>query len=100
MTIRIAMWSGPRNLSTAMMYAFAARGDCAVTDEPFYAAYLATTGFDHPMRAEVLASQPRDPGAVRLTGAAPCPTAAWSMPVMAPWFMPWICECSIADIAP
>ena len=47
---RIAMWSGPRNLSTALMYAFAARGDCAVWDEPFYAAYLAATGIDHPMR--------------------------------------------------
>ena len=35
--MRIAMWSGPRNLSTAMMYAFGNRGDCAVVDEPFYA---------------------------------------------------------------
>jgi Sulfotransferase domain len=50
--IRIAMWSGPRNLSTAMMYSFAARGDCAVWDEPFYAAYLQATGIDHPMQAE------------------------------------------------
>ncbi len=48
--MKIAMWSGPRNLSTAMMYAFAARGDCAVWDEPFYAAYLSRTGIDHPMR--------------------------------------------------
>lgn len=54
------MWSGPRNLSTAMMYAFAARGDCAVVDEPFYAAYLAQTGLEHPMRDEILASQSRD----------------------------------------
>ncbi len=44
MTDPIAMWSGPRNLSTAMMYAFAARGDCAVVDEPFYGAYLKATG--------------------------------------------------------
>jgi len=64
MTKRIAMWSGPRNLSTAMMYSFAARGDCAVSDEPFYAAYLALTGLDHPMRDEILASQPNDPNAV------------------------------------
>ncbi|MEX0370254.1 MAG: HAD family hydrolase [Tateyamaria sp.] len=64
MTIRIAMWSGPRNLSTAMMYSFAARGDCRVVDEPFYAAYLHGTGADHPMRDAVLASQPSDPGAV------------------------------------
>ncbi len=58
---RIAMWSGPRNLSTAMMRSFGARADVAeVWDEPFYAAYLAATGKDHPMRAAVLASQPQD----------------------------------------
>lgn len=62
--MKIAMWSGPRNLSTAMMYSFAARPDFSVTDEPFYAAYLATTGQDHPMRAQVLASQPNDPKVV------------------------------------
>lgn len=60
MTTRIAMWSGPRNLSTAMMYSFAARGDSRVADEPFYAAYLAETGADHPMREAVLASQSTD----------------------------------------
>ncbi len=58
---RIAMWSGPRNLSTAMMYAFASRGDCAVWDEPFYAAYLKSTGIPHPMAAEVIASGEPDP---------------------------------------
>ena len=58
--IRIAMWSGPRNISTAMMRSFGARPDTAVSDEPFYAAYLAATGLDHPMREEVLASQPQD----------------------------------------
>jgi len=57
---RIAMWSGPRNISTAMMRSFGARPDTAVVDEPFYAAYLARTGADHPMVAEVLASQPND----------------------------------------
>jgi hypothetical protein len=59
-TIRIAMWSGPRNISTAMMRSFEARGDAFVADEPFYAAFLAGTGIDHPMRAETLASQPND----------------------------------------
>jgi hypothetical protein len=54
------MWSGPRNISTAMMRSFGARPDTAVIDEPFYAAYLAATGLEHPMRDEVLASQPRD----------------------------------------
>ncbi|MBS0363157.1 MAG: HAD family hydrolase [Proteobacteria bacterium] len=54
------MWSGPRNISTAMMRSFENRPDCEVVDEPFYAAYLARTGLDHPMRDEVLASQPTD----------------------------------------
>lgn len=48
------MWSGPRNLSTAMMYAFENRADFAVWDEPFYAPYLAATGLDHPMRDEII----------------------------------------------
>jgi hypothetical protein len=60
MTLRIAMWSGPRNLSTAMMRAWENRGDCAVTDEPLYAYYLARTGLDHPMAAEVIRSQSAD----------------------------------------
>jgi hypothetical protein len=58
--IRIAMWSGPRNISTAMMRSFGARPDTAVIDEPFYAVYLAMTGLNHPMREEVLASQSQD----------------------------------------
>jgi hypothetical protein len=57
-TKRIAMWSGPRNLSTAMMYSFGSRSDCTVVDEPFYAAYLAKTGIVHPMQDAILASQP------------------------------------------
>ena len=78
-TIRIAMWSGPRNISTAMMRAFEARGDCAVSDEPFYAAYLAATGLDHPMRDEVLASQSNDAAAVAgaMTGAPPAQAPIW-----------------------
>lgn len=57
----IAMWSGPRNLSTALMRSFGNRRDVsAVMDEPFYAAYLQETGKDHPMRDEVIASQPTD----------------------------------------
>ena len=71
--VRIAMWSGPRNLSTALMRAFEARGACAVADEPLYAAYLARTGLEHPGREAVLASQPTDwrVVAAQLRGAAP-----------------------------
>ena len=71
--MRIAMWSGPRNLSTAMMYAFAARGDCAVWDEPFYAPYLAVTGADHPMAAEIMAAHETDPARVAARCAGPVP---------------------------
>ncbi|MGV0036562.1 MAG: hypothetical protein ACNYPE_17005 [Candidatus Azotimanducaceae bacterium WSBS_2022_MAG_OTU7] len=63
-TKRIAMWSGPRNLSTAMMYSFGGRADCTVVDEPFYAAYLAMTGIVHPMQDQVLASQFQNPEVV------------------------------------
>lgn len=63
--MRIAMWSGPRNLSTAMMYSFGARSDCSVWDEPFYAAYLAKTGLNHPMRTEILATGENDADVVR-----------------------------------
>jgi len=62
--MKIAMWSGPRNLSTALMYSFAARGDCAVWDEPFYAAYLRETGIAHPMRDQVIAAHESDPALV------------------------------------
>lgn len=71
--IRVAMWSGPRNISTAMMRAFENRSDTAVVDEPFYAAYLHATGLDHPMRAEVIASQPTDWRAVVATLLGPIP---------------------------
>ncbi|CAN5693531.1 branched chain amino acid aminotransferase [soil metagenome] len=54
--MRIAMWSGPRNISTAMMRAWENRTDTLVVDEPFYACYLQATGLDHPGAAEVIAA--------------------------------------------
>ena len=60
MTVRIGMWSGPRNISTAMMRSWENRPDTVVVDEPLYAAYLHRTGIDHPMRDEVIASQPTE----------------------------------------
>jgi hypothetical protein len=57
---RIAMWSGPRNLSTALMYAFGNRSDCACWDEPFYAFYLTQSGIDHPLRDESIAAGEAD----------------------------------------
>lgn len=54
------MWSGPRNISTAMMRSFENRDDTAVVDEPFYACYLDRTRVDHPGFDEAIASQPTD----------------------------------------
>ncbi len=67
------MWSGPRNLSTAMMYAFGNRADFAVWDEPFYAPYLKATGADHPMRDQIIAAHETDPQIVakRCLGSIP-----------------------------
>jgi len=59
-TIRINVWSSPRNLSTALMYSFRQRADTSVVDEPLYAHYLRVTGRSHPGAAEVLASQDAD----------------------------------------
>ena len=59
-TRRIAMWSGPRNLSTAMMRSFGNRADTFVSDEPFYGCFLKATGADHPMREEVIAAMDCD----------------------------------------
>lgn len=73
MTVRLAMWSGPRNISTAMMRSFENRADCVVSDEPLYAYYLDRTGLDHPMRADILRSQPTDWRAVAAALTGPCP---------------------------
>ncbi|MBH51264.1 MAG: hypothetical protein CMG70_04780 [Candidatus Marinimicrobia bacterium] len=58
--LTIAMWSGPRNISTALMRSFESRGDCHVTDEPFYAYFLNESGENHPAREEILKSQSSD----------------------------------------
>ena len=57
MTLRINCWSGPRNISTALMYSFRERADTTVVDEPFYAHYLRVSGREHPGHQEVLDSQ-------------------------------------------
>jgi hypothetical protein len=71
--VRVAMWSGPRNISTAIMRAFENRPDTVVVDEPLYAAYLARTGIDHPAREEVLRSQPTDVGSAVAALSDPLP---------------------------
>ena len=75
--LRIAMWSGPRNLSTAMMRSFGARADCFVSDEPYYGAYLKQTGDDHPMAAEVIADMDCDWHSVTAALSGPCDRPVW-----------------------
>ncbi len=78
-SVRLAMWSGPRNLSTTLMRAFASRADTSVVDEPFYAAYLNLTGLRHPMVEQILAHHETDPARViaSLTGAVPAGRAVF-----------------------
>lgn len=73
MPLRIAMWSGPRNISTAMMRSWGARPDTFVCDEPLYAHYLKVTGLDHPGRDEIIAHHDPDWRSVTawLTGPIP-----------------------------
>ncbi|MGH8127745.1 MAG: HAD family hydrolase, partial [Gammaproteobacteria bacterium] len=77
--VRIAMWSGPRNISTAMMRAWENRDDTAVTDEPLYAHYLLATGAPHALREAVIASQDNDWRRVvqALRGPVPDGRAVW-----------------------
>jgi hypothetical protein len=58
--LRIAMWSGPRNISTALMRAWENRSDCSIWDEPLYGYYLSRTDLPHPGKEEIIAAQGTD----------------------------------------
>ena len=83
------MWSGPRNISTALMRSWGARTDCAVTDEPLYAHYLSTLDAvarsEHPVADEIVRSQPTDwrEVAATLTGPVPGAKPVWYQKHMA-----------------
>ena len=90
--IIIAMWSGPRNISTAMMRSFENREDTFVSDEPFYAHYLKLTGIDHPMRKEVMETRNSDWDEVSqyLTGTIPQDKSVWYQKHMAQHNLPGV----------
>ena len=90
--LRLAVWSGPRNISTAMMRSWENRGDCAVVDEPFYAHYLAHTGLDHPGREEIIAAGEPDwrKVAARLVGPVPQGKPIWYQKHMTHHLLPHI----------
>jgi len=85
MPVRIAMWSGPRNISTAMMRSWEARPDTVVWDEPLYAHYLQATGIDHPGREEIITHHETDRAAViaQLHGPVPDGTSVFYQKHMA-----------------
>jgi hypothetical protein len=88
--VRIAMWSGPRNISTALMRSWGARADTHVTDEPLYAHYLRATGLDHPGRDEIVAAYETDWRKVvdRLTGPVPEGNRIWYQKQMTHHLLP------------
>lgn len=100
MTTRLCFWSGPRNISTAMMRAWENRADCAVWDEPFYGPYLAKTGLDHPGRETILKAVPTDADAIaaRCAGDAPDGSPLFFQKHMCQHILPdvpldWMADC-------
>ena len=82
--VRINLWSGPRNVSTAVMYSFRQRSDTRVVDEPLYAHYLRVSGAEHPGREEVLAAMDNDgERVVREVVLGPCDRPVLFMKQMA-----------------
>ena len=98
-TLRIATWSGPRNISTAMMRSWENRPDTEVWDEPLYAHYLQTNGFDHPSRDEVLANHETNPEKVIEMLAGSCSKPIQYQKHMTHHLIPsvhreWLLECT------
>lgn len=89
-SLRLAMWSGPRNISTAMMRSWENRGDTFVCDEPFYAHYLDQTKLSHPGADVVIAHGDTDWRRVArwLTGPIPEGRQHWYQKQMAHHMLP------------
>lgn len=84
------MWSGPRNISTALMRAWGSRTDTTVWDEPLYAHYLAETGREHPGRDRVIAHHETNLERLtdRMTGPVPDGKAIYYQKHMAHHLLP------------
>ncbi len=93
------MWSGPRNISTAMMRSWGNRADTAVIDEPFYAFYLKQTGKAHPGSDEIVAQCETDLHNIiaALTGPVPGGRSVFYQKQMTHHLLPevsreWLCQ--------
>jgi Sulfotransferase domain len=97
---RLAVWSGPRTISTALMRSWENRPDTIVIDEPLYAHYLNTTGLDHPGRAEVIRAGETDWRNVvaTLLGAVPDGTRVFYQKHMAHHLLPGVDRGWVADL--
>ena len=86
----IAMWSGPRNISTALMRSFENRSDCFVSDEPFYSYFLYKTGVNHPLKDEIIKSGLVDYNEIikYITGSIPLSKKIWYQKHMAHHIFP------------
>lgn len=98
--IRLAVWSGPRNISTTMMRSWGNRSDCFVSDEPLYAYYLHRSGKPHPGSAEVIAHGETDwRKAVRsLTGPIPEGKTVWYQKQMSHHLLPEVDRTWLDDV--
>ncbi|HEX6421862.1 MAG TPA: hypothetical protein VFZ79_00170 [Acidimicrobiales bacterium] len=98
--VRLAVWSGPRNISTALMRSWENRHDTVVVDEPLYAHYLAVTGLDHPGRDEVIAAGETDWRRVvtALLGPVPGGTRVFYQKHMAHHLLPGIDRDWVAEL--
>lgn len=98
--LRLAMWSGPRNISTAMMRSWGNRPDTFVCDEPFYAYYLKITGADHPLAAEIIAHHENDAAKVAawLTGSVPQGKAIFYQKQMTHHLLPEVDRAWLAQV--
>ena len=88
----IAIWSGPRNVSTALMRSFENRSDCFVSDEPFYPYFLHKTGLEHPLRDEIIKSGLIDYNEIikYITGSIPSSKNIWYQKHMAHHILPGV----------
>ncbi|MBC8406734.1 MAG: HAD family hydrolase [Planctomycetes bacterium] len=99
MPLRLAMWSGPRNVSTALMRAFDSRSDCFVSDEPLYGYYLSKHGLPHPIAEQIMASMATDWQSIthHLTGPIPHGRQLWYQKHMSHHLLDeiprdWLCQ--------
>lgn len=89
--LRLNVWSGPRNVSTALMYSFRQRPDTRVLDEPLYGHYLSHSDAEHPGSADIVAAMENDIDTVlRTVVLGPCDRPVLMLKQMAHHLIPTV----------